>query len=88
LTIVRRTLNCYTYIERRRQKERRCTIAAKKVTGVRLSDEERARLEKEADDLGITLSEYLRTKINSSSQLERIEGKIDEIKEELKKPKK
>ena len=50
------------------------------MTGVRLSEQERQTLEKEANDLGITLSEYIRDRLKDSSQLDRIEKKIDDIK--------
>jgi hypothetical protein len=68
--------------------ERRCFISPKKITAVRLSDEERRRIEKEAEDLGITISEYLRIKVQGSSQLDRIEKKIDSIDKKVSKPKK
>jgi len=54
--------------------------SSKKMTGVRLSEQERQTLEKEANDLGITLSEYIRDRLKDSSQLDRIEKKIDDIK--------
>jgi macrodomain Ter protein organizer (MatP/YcbG family) len=59
--------------------------STKKMTGVRLSEQERQALEKEANELGITLSEYIRERLKDSSQLDRIEKKIDELKKIVSK---
>lgn len=58
---------------------------AKKMSGIRFSDEEREKLEKEAQQLGMSFSEYVRFRVTESSQLERIEKKIDSIAEKLDK---
>ena len=50
------------------------------MTSIRLSEQERQALEREANDLGVTLSEYIRDRLKDSSQLDRIEKKIDDIK--------
>jgi len=54
--------------------------STKKMTSIRLSEQERQALEREANDLGVTLSEYIRDRLKDSSQLDRIEKKIDDIK--------
>jgi hypothetical protein len=45
-----------------------------------LSDVDRQYLEQEAAEMGLSLSDYMRAKLKGSSQLDRIEKKVDEIK--------
>jgi len=52
---------------------------------VRFSEQERLTLEKEAAKLGMNFSDYVRERLRDSPRLERIEQKIDEIKEIVKK---
>ena len=61
--------------------------ATKKNTSIRFTEQERQALDKGAEELGITVSEYIRLRLTESSQLERIEKKIDEIKKIVSKKK-
>jgi len=61
------------------------TGISKQTRSVRFSEQERLTLEKEAAKLGMNFSDYVRERLRDSPRLERIEQKIDEIKEIVKK---